>query len=145
MAGAATDPQIERKANELYWASDRSVNQIAEELGLSKGVLYGLIRPWPAAFVCPVCSADLVYTNRTALDRGLVECPACGWEGDEDEADPAETRSSDMAEGDEPDVTEGVGRLREALETTWGRTALGGALLGAAAGLAFVIWNRRYR
>jgi predicted RNA-binding Zn-ribbon protein involved in translation (DUF1610 family) len=141
MVGATTDQETDLRANELYWSSDRSVNQIAEELNLSKGVLYGLIQPRPAALACPACAAELVHSNRTALDRGLVDCPSCGWEGAEEEADPYED--------DLPDVTEvrspwtAVDRLRAACEGTWTRTAVGGALLGAAAGLGFVMWKRR--
>jgi len=37
----------EDRANELYWGSDRSVNQIADDLDLSKGALYEMIRPSP--------------------------------------------------------------------------------------------------
>jgi hypothetical protein len=143
MVGATTDRETDLRANELYWSSDRSVNQIADDLDLSKGVLYGLIRPRPAGLACPACAAELVHTNRTALDRGLVDCPVCGWEGAEEEADPYEE--------DRPDVTDdGVGpsrtvgdRARATWAGPWTRTAVGGAFLGAAAGLAFVMWNRR--
>ncbi|HKJ02768.1 MAG TPA: hypothetical protein VJ997_09945, partial [Longimicrobiales bacterium] len=87
MSGAAVDRETERKANDLYWGSQSSVNQIAEELDLSKGTLYGLIRPLPSGLSCPDCSEEAVYPNRTARERSLVACPSCGWEGDEREAD----------------------------------------------------------
>ncbi len=86
MSGADAD-RTGGRANELYWSSDLSVNQIAEELDLSKGMLYGLIHPAPAGLACPECAEELVYANRTASDRALLACPRCGWEGDEDEAD----------------------------------------------------------
>ena len=76
------DPLTQR-ANTLYWESDRSVNQIADEMDLSKGMLYGMIRPLPANLPCPRCSTALEYANRTARERGLLSCPACGLEGDE--------------------------------------------------------------
>ena len=68
--------EMELRANELYWSSDMSVNQIAEELDLSKGMLYGLIRPRPAGLACPECAEELVYPNRTAKERCLLACPA---------------------------------------------------------------------
>ena len=86
MAGSDIDREIEEKANELYWSSDRSVNQIADEMDLSKGTLYGMIRPWPAGASCPACIQEAVYPNRTAKEKGLLACPSCGWEGDEDDA-----------------------------------------------------------
>ena len=55
-------------ANELYWDSEKSVNQIADELDLSKGALYGLIRPLPAGVGCPLCGDEVVSPNRTAHD-----------------------------------------------------------------------------
>jgi predicted DNA-binding protein YlxM (UPF0122 family) len=55
MDASASSPAAEDRANELYWGSDRSVNQIADELDLSKGALYGMIRPLPAALACPEC------------------------------------------------------------------------------------------
>ena len=79
--------ETELRANELYWSSDMSVNQIAEELDLSKGMLYGLIRPRPAGLACPECSEELVYPNRTAKERAMLACPRCAWEGDEEDAD----------------------------------------------------------
>lgn len=71
------------RANELYWGSDRSVNQIADELELSKGMLYGMIRPLPAELPCPRCATDMEYPNRTARERGLITCPSCTLELDE--------------------------------------------------------------
>jgi rubredoxin len=76
------------RANELYWGSDLSVNQIAEALDLSKGALYEMIRPLPADLACPLCGAEAVHPNRTAHERGLIVCPSCGWEGDDAQAAP---------------------------------------------------------
>lgn len=145
MSATATDQETELRANELYWSSARSVNQIAEDLDLSKGVLYGLIRPLPASLTCPDCADELVYPNRTARDRGLVACPACAWEGEEEEGDMygADGTVAPM-DGDEEGLTSSGDRLRSAWADTRTRTALGGALLGAAAGLAYVIWKRRH-
>jgi hypothetical protein len=79
------------RANALYWESDRSVNQIADELELSKGMLYGLIRPLATPLACPRCSSALEYTNRTARERGLLTCAACGLEHEEAQVRARET------------------------------------------------------
>jgi len=77
-----TDPLTQR-ANALYWESDRSVNQIADAMDLSKGMLYGMIRPLSAELPCPRCSTALEFANRTARERGLLSCPACRLESAE--------------------------------------------------------------
>jgi hypothetical protein len=141
MPGAAVDRDTERKANDLYWGSQSSVNQIAEKLDLSKGTLYGLIRPLPSGLTCPACSQESVYPNRTARERALVACPSCGWEGDESEAD-AGTGDGSVTLPDAPDDVDDV----EPPPVTDGdhrRVIAGGALLGAAVGLALVLWARR--
>ena len=74
--------ESDARANELYWGSDKSVNQIADQMELSKGMLYGMIRPLPAELPCPKCSTDMEYPNRTARERGLITCPSCGLEAD---------------------------------------------------------------
>lgn len=128
--------EADDRANELYWGSDRSVNQIADELDLSKGALYGMIRPLPASLACPVCGAEVVHSNRTARDRELVDCPDCGWRGSEGEAvayDPERDAASPTLSG-QPTGGSLDGRSR---------AIAAGALLGAAVGLALVLWARR--
>src|SRR6056297_3570788 len=71
------------RANELYWGSDRSVNDLAEDLNLSKGALYSLIEPLPADLDCPECGGEMQYANRTARDRGIVTCAECELEEEE--------------------------------------------------------------
>ena len=141
MSGA--DQETEGRANELYWTSDLSVNQIAEELDLSKGMLYELIHPAPAGLACPECSEEVVYANRTARDRALLACPQCGWEGDEDEADLGVGDGSVVV----PEAMEADAAADPAAGTPADpgrkRVMVGGALLGAAAGLALVLWSRR--
>jgi len=141
VSGAAVDRETERKANDLYWGSQWSVNQIAEELDLSKGTLYGLIRPLPSGLTCPDCSEETVYPNRTAKERTQVACPSCGWEGDEIDADAnggdgtvSLPELSDTEDDVVPPPTD---------DSDSKRFLMGGALLGAAAGLALVIWARR--
>ena len=133
--------EADDRANELYWGSDRSVNQIAEDLDLSKGALYGMIRPLPAAMGCPACGAEVVHPNRTAKERALVDCPACGWNGTEDETAPGYEPPSDAESGR---VARSRARERGlARSETPSGAVLGGALLGAAAGVALLLWARR--
>lgn len=69
------------RANTLYWNSDRSVNSIASDLGLSKGRLYELIRPLGSEQECPNCQSELVFENRTSHERKDSVCPVCDLEG----------------------------------------------------------------
>ena len=128
----------EQRATELYWGSDSSVNQIAEELDLSKSALYGIIRPLPAEVECPVCRSEVVFANRTARQRGRVSCPQCTWEGSADETVLFAEEDEDLEPFDYLELPPPASRDREL-----GRTVIGGALLGAAAGLALVFWARR--
>jgi predicted RNA-binding Zn-ribbon protein involved in translation (DUF1610 family) len=143
MSGVAPDRETERRANELYWGSERSVNQIADELDLSKGVLYGIIRPRPSGLACPTCGQEVVHPNRTAKERRLVACASCGWGGEEVDADPVGGEGGvAFPLGGGPDEDE-VMMPPIHLSTSRQRALLGGILLGAAAGLALVIWARR--
>lgn len=135
-ASAATTDAVER-ANELYWESNRSVNQIAEDLDLSKGALYAMIEPLAADRGCPLCGAEVVFSNRTAKERGRLDCPDCDWDGTLDETIPYEPASAEeiMAVAEREGVVE--------VDEDRLRTIAGGALLGAAVGLALVLWARR--
>jgi len=77
MGGMNPDAQDVEKANQLYWESGKSVNQIAEDLGLSKGALYEMISPLASGFGCPLCSAPMQYAHRTAHDKGVLTCSGC--------------------------------------------------------------------
>ena len=134
MDGTRNDSDLTHRANELYWGSDESVNQIAERLDLSKSALYGRLGPLPADVACPLCGEEAEYANRTARDHDELECPSCGWEGTGDEAEPLHE--------------EGVGGRAPALPLPSGdsrRVMLGGALLGAAVGLVLLGFARRRR
>jgi hypothetical protein len=134
-------------ANELYWGSERSVNQIAEQLDLSKGALYGMIQPLPEGLGCPICGEEVVSANRTARERGMLSCAQCPWKGDEDETvalggDGALTLPVYSDEGDVIADADDV-LVPPIADRGRGRTLAGGALLGAAVGLALVLWTRR--
>ncbi|MDZ7781158.1 MAG: hypothetical protein U5R14_14655 [Gemmatimonadota bacterium] len=135
MAAARQERNITRRANDLYWSSDESVNRIAERLDLSKSGLYGMIGPLAAGVECPICGAEVAYPNRTARDRDVLECPDCGWEGAYDET--VESREESTG-GGMPGSVSWHDRDRK-------RIVFGGALIGAAAGLAVVRLLRRGR
>lgn len=103
------------RANRLYWNSDRSVNQLANELGLSKGTLYEIIGPLPTGASCPKGDGELVYLNRTAQNRGEVSCPACGFK---EEEQPASRPKEEVT---------GKARSAEAPTQTASRTQIGGS------------------
>ncbi len=141
MDSSAQTRESEIQANELYWGSDKSVNQIAEDMDVSKGALYGMIRPLPARLGCPECDQEVVFPNRTARDRGLLACASCGWEGDVDDATSYANEGSVTLPVYED--ADDVPPLPESARSWRNRTMAGGALLGAAAGLALVLWARR--
>ena len=128
------DQEVTARANELYWQSGKSVNQIAEEMDLSKSRLYGLVQPLAVGSPCPECGADLLFPNRTAMEKGLVSCPECGYEGAAQDA-PAESGNTEP----EQDTTMAPARTRSGSK----RVLWGSALLGLAAGLYVVIRQRR--
>lgn len=75
--------EVVERANDLYWRSGASVNQLARELDLSKGALYEIITPMAAGLRCPCGGGEMAYTNRTARERGFVSCTTCGLEDEE--------------------------------------------------------------
>lgn len=129
---APTDPRIAERADELYWSSERSVNDIAEELELSKGALYALIRPHPAGLLCPRCGGEMEYPNRTAKKKRLVTCHACGREIGKENAEAGGHESERSL------TTPSPGRYSA-------RVVVGAALLGTAAGYLVARLTRRSR
>lgn len=134
------DLQRAEEANRLYWHTEMGVNQIAEEMGLSKGALYGLVEPLDAGRGCPSCAGPLMYSNRTARDRGFLSCPSCGFEEEEEALDrpagrspaptgPRRPRRKREEPGDEAETASPSG----ARDST--RTLVGAGLVVLAAGL----------
>lgn len=147
---------LNQEANRLYWESDESVNQIGEELGLSKGVLYGLITPLPAGLPCPGCGEEMVFPNRTAREKGFLVCPECGteeeksvvqafWEGaseiESGEEGPTASLAQRAGRAVQQAVDTGVGRVKGL--TPRGRILAGTALLGVATGIILAGFLRR--
>jgi hypothetical protein len=150
MSGHTPDHDaLSHEANTLYWDSEESVNQIGEQMGLSKGVLYGLIAPRPAGLPCPDCGEEMVFPNRTAREKGFLECPECGmeeeedavqeyWEGEEEAGGSLTHRASSAVQR-----AVGSGRDRVAGMTPQSRILAGTALLGVAAGMILGSYLRR--
>lgn len=144
MHASEVTPEAAARANELYWKSDRSVNQIAEDLDLSKGTLYAVLAPEATGLGCPLCGDEVVYANRTAKDRDALDCPTCDWDGSSEEAGGYSApihEDSPVPAINEADALESV-PTRPPLNPRMS-TVAGGALLGAAVGLALVMWARR--
>jgi hypothetical protein len=72
------DDQGTAEANRLYWDTDASVAEIAEQLDLSRRALYGAVRPLPTGVSCALCGGELQYENRSARKSGQATCLECG-------------------------------------------------------------------
>ena len=147
MHASEVTQEIASKANELYWGSVRSVNQIAEHLDLSKGALYAALGPLPSGAGCPLCGDEVGWPNRTARDKDQLACPTCDWSGTFDQTityDPSAADSWSAVEGEAVVQGEDEPGVRPAPPfTPRMSTIAGGAMIGAAVGLALVLWARR--
>ena len=126
--------EVVAQANDAYWNSDAGVNRLAKAFDLSKGALYDIIAALPAGLPCPQGDGELVYTNRTARERGFVSCATCGFA---DEASLVRSRLEEAgaasmpaatAPATPPPATPGTARKLEALLVVT-------VLAGLAAGL----------
>src|SRR5688572_31979845 len=68
------------EANRLYWDSETSVGDIANQLGISRRGLYEAIEPKSAGVPCSECGSDMLFANRSALASGTARCPSCDQE-----------------------------------------------------------------
>jgi hypothetical protein len=122
----ATDT-IATEANRLYWETDTSVADIAQQLELSRRALYDSVDPLPTSAHCEVCGTPLVYENRSARNAGVETCPACTAE--DDAYMPASAPATGRAVMDEEEIQRAV---------RMGGAALAGAAIAAAATLMLV-------
>jgi hypothetical protein len=149
---------LQEEANRLYWESDQSVNQISDELSLSKGGFYSLITPLPAGLPCPDCGEEMVFPNRTARDKGFLACPKCGMEEEEDvvqsfwegkmevlgEDGPIPSpRALARRAGEAAEDAVATARKRVSGMSPRSRVLAGTALLGVAAGLLLASYFRK--
>ncbi|UCC26435.1 MAG: hypothetical protein JSU98_04885 [Gemmatimonadales bacterium] len=124
------DPELVKRANSLYWESDASVNDIADQLDLSKGALYGMVQPLGADLSCPECGTGLEFPNRTAHEKGMVSCPGCGLEEEFALVQAAALDVQDDVPGPPPSAE------ARPLPPVTVRTLVASTLLGLAAGIA---------
>src|SRR5690606_37190898 len=61
---------LDTRLNHLYWSTDRTVEQILNELSLARSALYASIEPVPAGMACSSCGEVVVFTNRTNRASG---------------------------------------------------------------------------
>ncbi len=120
------------EANRLYWNSETSVGEIANQLGISRRSLYELLEPQPTGVPCGECGTETVFANRSSHTAGLARCPACGAET----AVPAARRQA------EPEVERAIepapvtnGKRAFPRHLTIGSAALVGVVIGAIAAL----------
>lgn len=74
-----TRQQID-ELGEFYWDTDVSTKELKDHFGLSNPV-HRYIAPLVTGEECPNCAARLVYSSRSARDRGEKECRTCGHKG----------------------------------------------------------------
>ena len=119
---------IAAEANRLYWETDTSVADIAQQLELSRRALYDSVDPLPTNGSCDVCGTPLVFENRSARNAGVETCPSCT-AGDDEADTPSAMPVAAPAGLDEEEMQRAV---------RMGGAALAGAALGAAATLLLV-------
>jgi len=121
------------QVNELYWGSDRTVDEILNDLRIGRSTLYSSIQPAPAGSTCPNCGSEMVYTNRTSREAGVPVCLSCA------------SASRGFESGSERASQQFEGPMREP-ESPWSRwredfaavTPERAAMVGGAAALGVV-------
>jgi predicted RNA-binding Zn-ribbon protein involved in translation (DUF1610 family) len=136
MPPATHEAATHERANDLYWNSDRTIDQIVDELEIGRNTLYSALHPIPAETGCPECGEAMVFTNRTNRARSTATCRTCGTElqvEEHDEPEP-EMHPDDLRAGGRPDGR--LDRWRRDLATVEPARV---ALVGGAAALGIVV------
>jgi len=131
------DRRTVEEANRLYWDSDVSVADIAEQMGWSRRALYDAIEPLPTDAACEVCGAPLVFLNRSARSSATMSCVTCAAR-EEDANGGADAITTEDAEMKRAYMAEARDR-RERIFAA-GTAGLIGA--GVAAALTFLLVRR---
>jgi hypothetical protein len=117
---------IAAEANRLYWETETSVAEIAQQLELSRRALYDSVDPLPTSSACANCGSPLVFENRSARNAGIETCPNC------DAEDYAATPAALPVTAVSPVDVDAQRAVR------MGGAALAGAAIGALATLLLV-------
>ncbi len=129
------DDPAREKVNALYWESDASVAEIADNLGISRRALYETIDPRPAGALCPACGGDLHFRNRTAAERLRPECADCGEETTLPDAAGAATRTAPTPPSPVRSAPRSVPGISRDVPGAWvGGAMVTGLVVGAALG-----------
>jgi DNA-binding transcriptional regulator LsrR (DeoR family) len=80
----ATEPmeRLRQQANDSYWNSEETVEQLAARLGISRKAVYSSVEPMASGAICVHCDRELLFANRTSRAAGLAACPVCERETD---------------------------------------------------------------
>lgn len=119
------------EANRLYWDTETSVGEIANQLGVSRRALYEAIDPRPAGLPCPECGSEMLFANRSALASGTARCPSC----DEQAVVAPTPRPERIAAVPRTTAVSANGKSRNRLPIGIGGAALMGLVIGAIATL----------
>jgi len=123
----STNAPFDQLLNELYWETDRTIEEILGELGVGRNALYASIRPLSTASECPTCVETMIFTNRTNRAANLATCEGCGFEHEMEGMSGADARPRSPV--GEEDTGPRIDRHRMVM--------IGGVtVLGAAAGIA---------
>lgn len=131
-----TGTGIESRLNQLYWNSGRTIDEIVEDLGVSRNLLYSSIDPIPAGSLCPMCTGMLVFTNRTSRASGSGTCESCGMESEVAEP-PGEAETDSM--GSAPSMNGNGRRLDRLQDELAGVDTRRAAMIGGAAAAGVLV------
>lgn len=139
------EDQLVRQVNRLYWSTDASVADIADQLDISRRALYDAIQPAAAEGACPECGGRLGYRNRTARQRREAECPDCGQEQDLEAASASTLEAAPTEPAAKPEERTGARMPLDAgtMDATRGLWLAGAVLTGAALGAVVGLLGRR--
>ncbi|CAN5892713.1 hypothetical protein BH23GEM7_BH23GEM7_14710 [soil metagenome] len=148
-AASDTAASLHDQANDLYWNSSETVDQLAARLGMSRNALYASVKPIPAGGTCPHCNEALVFTNRSSRSAGKATCPGCEAEVQLESEAPAGEATGAAPEAAAPPLggidlhevppPESGGRLDQLKESLAGVEPERAAMIGGAAALGVAV------
>jgi hypothetical protein len=121
----SAQPTLAAEANRLYWETETSVADTAEQLNLSRRALYDMLRPSPTGARCPSCDGEMAYENRSARTAKEAKCTECG------------ARATDTPEPETP-PQESAAPAIDPQKLLLGGAMMAGALIGVVATLVTV-------